>query len=158
MTTLDSSFEDDLAEAVLDDAAANLLAGDGAIMAAIEAAHERLREYAREFEYRIESVIDSLQGPEVVEQSDRHFRVRWGWVHEAAPYLEWGTSDHTIEGNPILSFIWEDRHNPPAWVAEEYEREGGGYRVFLPEVEVAGVRETRFARHALEWLRREVGR
>ena len=158
MTTLDPSFEDDLAEAVLDDAAANLLAGDGAIMAAIEAAHERLREYAREFDYRIESVIDSLQGPEVVEQSDRHFRVRWGWDHEAAPYLEWGTSDHTIEGNPILSFIWEDRHDPPAWVAEEYEREGGGYRVFLPEVEVAGVRETRFARHALDWLRREVGR
>lgn len=150
------SWEDAAAEAALDEAAAEYLGADGFIPNAIEKAHERLREYAREFDYRIESVIDSLQGPEIVEQSDRHFRIRFGWDHEAAPYLEWGTSDHTVEGDPILSFIWEDRHNPPDWVAEEYEREGGGYRVFLPEVEVAGVRETRFARHALDWLRREV--
>ncbi|PHQ44665.1 hypothetical protein DJ68_17340 [Halorubrum sp. C3] len=150
------SWEDAAAEAALDQAAVEYLGNDGLISGAIEAAHERLREYAREFDYRIESVIDSLQGPEIIEQSDRHFTIRFGWDHEAAPYLEWGTSDHTIEGDPILSFIWEDRHNPPDWVAEEYEREGGGYRVFLPEVEVAGVRETRFARHALDWLRREV--
>ncbi|OYR54329.1 hypothetical protein [Halorubrum halodurans] len=154
--TLESGWEDAAAEAALDAAAARYLGNDGFIPNAIEAAHERLREYAREFDYRIESVIDSLQGPEIVEQSDRHFRIRFGWDHEAAPYLEWGTSEHTIEGDPILSFIWEDRHDPPEWVAEEYEREGGGYRVFLPEVEVAGVRETRFARHALDWLRREV--
>ena len=150
------TWEDTAAEAALDQAAAEYIGAGGFIPNAIEEAHERLREYAREFEYRVESVIDSLQGPEIIEQSDRHFRVRFGWDHEAAPYLEWGTSDHTIEGNPILSFIWEDRHDPPDWVAEEYEREGGGYRVFLPEVEVAGVRETRFARHALDWLRREV--
>jgi len=150
------SWEDAAAKAALDQAAAEYLGNDGHITGAIEAAHERLREYAREFDYRIESVIDSLQGPEIIEQSDRHFTIRFGWDHEAAPYLEWGTSDHTIEGDPILSFIWEDRHNPPDWVAEEYEREGGGYRVFLPEVEVSGVRETRFARHALDWLRREV--
>ena len=150
------SWEDAAAEAALDEAAVQYIGADGFIPNAIEAAHERLREYAREFEYRVESVIDSLQGPTIIDQSDRHFTLRFGWDHEAAPYLEWGTSDHTIEGNPILSFIWEDRHDPPDWVAEEYEREGGGYRVFLPEVEVAGVRETRFARHALDWLRREV--
>jgi len=150
------SWEDAAAGAALDEVAVQYIGADGAIQNAIEAAHERLREYAQEFNYRIESVIASLQGPEIIEQSERHFRVRFGWDHEAAPYLEWGTSDHTIEGNPILSFIWEDRHNPPDWVAEQYEREGGGYRVFLPEVEVAGVRETRFARHALDWLRREV--
>lgn len=150
------SWEDAAAEAALDQAAAEYLGGGGFIMTAIAAAHERLREYGRELDYRVEPIIDSLVGPEVVEQSDRHFRIRFGWDHKAAPYLEWGTSDHTIEGNPVLSFIWEDRHDPPDWVAKEYEREGGGYRVFLPEVEVAGVSETRFMRHCLDWLRREV--
>ncbi|MFC5278647.1 hypothetical protein ACFPM1_07750 [Halorubrum rubrum] len=154
--TLENSWDDKASEAILDDAAAKLLANDGPVMDAIEAAHERLREYGREFDYHVEPIIDSLQGPAIIEQSDRHFTIRWGWDHEAAPYLEWGTPEHTIEGDPVLSFIWEDRHNPPDWVAEEYEREGGGYRVFLPEVEVAGIRETRFARHAFDWLRREV--
>lgn len=151
-----TSWEDAAAEAALDQAAAEYLGADRFVMNAIESAHERLREYGREFDYRVEPIINSLVGPEVVEQSNRHFRVRWTWNHEAAPYFEWGTSDHTIEGDPVLSFIWEDRHNPPDWVAEEYEREGGGYRVFLPEVEVAGIRETRFMRHCLDWLRREV--
>jgi hypothetical protein len=79
-----------------------------------------------------------------------------GWSHEAFPYFEFGTSDHTIEGDPILSFVWEERHDPPEWVREEFDAEGDGYRVFLPEVEVAGVRETRAVRDGLNQIRRQI--
>jgi hypothetical protein len=41
-------------------------------------------------------------------------------------------------------------------VRDEFDAEDGGYRVFLPEVEVAGVRETRFARRGLRWLQNEL--
>jgi len=119
--------------------------------------HGRLDRFARKFDYQIESVKASLQ-PVEVERSGGTLTIRFGWEHEAFPYLEFGTSEHTIDGDPILSFVWEERHDPPAWVREEFEAEGDGYRVFLPEVEVAGVKETRAIRDALNWLRRELQR
>lgn len=156
MATLESDFEERLQEAVLDQAEHELVGKpDNVIAQAISRVHGRLDRYAREFGYNIESLKQSLQ-PVEVQRSDGQLTIRFGWDHEAFPYIEFGTSDHTIEGNPILSFVWEDRHNPPDWVAEEFEREGDGYRVFLPEVEVAGVQETRAVRDALNWLRGEL--
>ncbi|MFC4549382.1 MULTISPECIES: hypothetical protein [Halorussus] len=153
---LDSSFEDDLREAVLDEAEHELIGKQGNLVhEAVQFTHDRLREYGREFDYRVDSIIDSFGGVEV-DRSANRLTIRWGWTHEAMVYLEFGTSDHTIEGDPVLSFVWEERHNPPEWVREEFDQEGNGYRVFLPEVEVAGVKETRAARDALNWLRREV--
>lgn len=149
---LSRDFEEAVADAILDEAEAALVGGNNPLVArARQAAHDRLREYADRYDYRIESVIESFQ-LDTVDRSDRALTVRWGWTHEAAVYLEFGTSDHTIQGDPVLSFVWEERHDPPQWVREEYEEEGDGYRVFLPEVEVAGVRETRFARRSLRYL------
>jgi hypothetical protein len=151
---LEDGFEDALADALLDDAESKLIDG-GIVGEARQAAHDRLRQYADQYDYRVDAIIESFE-LDTVERSDRTLTIRWGWTHEAAVYFEFGTSDHTIEGDPVLSFIWEERHNPPEWVRENYEREGDGYRVFLPEVEVDGVRETRFARRSLRYLENEL--
>jgi hypothetical protein len=153
---LDSSFTADLREAVLDEAEHQLVGRqDNLVFEATQFVRGRLERYGREFDYNVEPIVESFGGVEV-DRSPRQLTIRWGWEHEALVYLEFGTSEHTIGGDPVLSFIWEDRHNTPHWVASEYEREDGGYRVFLPEVEVAGVRETRAVRDSLQHLRREV--
>jgi len=153
---LDAGFEDELREAVLDNAQHELIGKqDNLIAQAISRVHGRLDKYGREFDYRVEPLKQSLQ-PVDVERSSGQLTIRFGWSHEAMPYLEFGTSEHTIEGDPVLSFVWEERHDPPEWVREEFDQEGDGYRVFLPEVEVAGVKETRAVRDAVAWLRREL--
>jgi hypothetical protein len=156
MPTLDSNFEADLREAVLDEAEHQLVGrSDNLVFEATQFVRGRLERYGREFDYNVEPIIESFGGVEV-DRSPRRLTVRWGWEHEALVYLEFGTSGATIGRDPVLSFIWETNDGPPDWVAEEFEREGDGYRVFLPEVEAAGVRETRAVRDSLANLRREV--
>lgn len=152
---LDSSFEADLREAVLDDAERQLVGErDNLISQAVQRVQGRLERYAREEDYDVGPIIDSFTGVDV-DRSDGRLTIRWGWAHPAVKYFEFGTSDHTIKGDPVLSFVWE-RSEAPDWVAEEFDREGDGYRVFLPEVEVSGVEETRAIRDSINWLRRAV--
>jgi hypothetical protein len=140
-------------QAILDEAEHRLVGeADNLIAQAISRVHGRLDRYAREFGYNVEPLKQSLE-PVDVQRSGGSLTITFGWSHEAFPYLEYGTSGHTVEGDPVLSFVWED---PPGWVTEEFDQEGDGYRVFLPEVEVAGVKETRAVRDALNWLRREM--
>jgi hypothetical protein len=110
-------------------------------------AHGILRAYGRENGYNVGSLIDA--GEISVERQAGGVVVRWGWP-EPAIYLERGTVDHGPRTADVLSWVWE---NPPAWVREEFEREGDGYRVFLPEV--SGLPESRFIRDTLNWLRGE---
>ena len=153
---LEGSFEDDLQEALLDDVEHQLVGeADNLVAEAIAFVHGRLDQYAQRFDYNVEPIKQSLE-VDNVQRSDGSITVRFGWTHEAMPYLEFGTSEHTIEGDPVLSFVWEQRHDPPDWVAEEFEAEGDGYRVFLPEVTVAGVKETRAVRDAMNHLRRQL--
>jgi hypothetical protein len=155
MTTLNSGFEDDLREALLDDVERELVGKqDNLVFQFVDRAHEVLEEYGQRHDYDVEPVIESLGQPEV-DRGEGYITVRIGWSHEAAPYFQMGTSDHEIQGNPVLSFIWE---SPPTWVRHEFDREGDGFRVFLPEVDVSGLPESRFVRSALDWLRREVAR
>jgi hypothetical protein len=121
----------------------------------IREAQDILREAAAVNEWDVEPVVDSL---DLVETDRRGgtLAIRFGFTHPAAEYFEYGTSDHTIRGNPVLSFVWEERHDPPEWVREEFDREtsdGGrpGWRVYLPEVEVSGLPEVRFMRGALDF-------
>lgn len=152
--TLANDFEAQLEQALLDDAWDAIDGPDGLAQQAVDQSHKLLRAYGSRNDYDVESIIDSLVGP-VVERRKHAVTVRYGWAHPAAPHFEFGTSDHTVRGNPILSFVWED---PPDWIAREFEQEGDGYRVFLPEVEVAGLPESRFVREGFAWLRREVTR
>ncbi|MDS0258570.1 hypothetical protein NDI56_03985 [Haloarcula sp. S1CR25-12] len=152
---LESSFEDDLQEAVLDDVERQLVGErDNLVAQAVQRVQGRLERYAREEDYDVEPIVDSFAGVEV-DRSDGQLTIRWGWSHPAVKYFEFGTSDHTVEGDPVLSFVWE-RSEAPDWVAEEFDEEGDGYRVFLPEVEVSGVEETRAIRDSINWLRRAV--
>lgn len=153
---LASDFEAELRAALLDDVERQLVGRrDNIVHRVVQRVHDVLREYADRYDYRAEPLLESLAQPQV-SRGPRAVVVRVGWAHEAFPFFEFGTSDHTIEGNPVLSFVWEDRHDPPPWVAREFEREGNGFRVFLPEVEVAGLPESRAIRDTLHWLRREL--
>jgi hypothetical protein len=155
MVTLDSDFESKLQEALLDGAEHEFVGKQGNLVhQAIQQAHEILREYGSRYDYSIEPIIESL-GQVDIERTDNRLRIRVGWDYPAAPFFELGTSDHTVEGNPILSFVWED---PPAWVREQFDREGDGWRVFFHETEPSGIPESRFVRDALNWLRREIQR
>lgn len=125
----------------------------------VEIVHTNLRAYAQRQGYDVESTIDSLQQPEV-ERSGNTIIVRVGWASEQMARWEFGTSDHSVQpvNADVLSFVWED---PPGWVREEFDQarsSGGqfrsGYRVFLPEVEVSGLPESRAIRDGINALRR----
>ena len=155
---LASNFEDNVADAVLDEVERELVGqSDNLVHQAIDRAHEVLEEYGDRHDYDVGPIIDSL-GAVDVQRTDRSITVRLGWEHEAAPYFEYGSSDHTVDGDPILSFIWEDAPQSIHEMFPDTERVDGDPRVFFGEVEVAGLPESRFVRTALNWLRREVTR
>jgi hypothetical protein len=154
---LAQSFEDDLREALLDDAEANaarVLANKLDTLA-----NGALLEYGRANDYDVRALIEAS-----VVEIDRHqdgitITARWP---EPAIYFEFGTSDHTITPTnaEVLSFVWED---PPQWVREEFDRARdssgrfrSGWRVFFPEVEVSGLPEARFIRDALRAIESEL--
>jgi hypothetical protein len=158
MATLPSSFERDLGTAVLDEAEAELIGRQAnLIFEFVELVHTRLRAYGRRHDYDVESTIDSLGTPQV-QRRDGRLTVTVGWRSEQMARWEFGTSDHTVDGNPVLSFVWAD---PPQWVREEFDQARGaggqfqsGWRVFFPEVEVSGLPESRAIRDAINGLRR----
>jgi len=147
-------------EAILDEAEHELAGKQNSLVyQAVEYAHDQLRSYGNSHDYHVQTVIDSFAGVDV-DRTSTTLTVRYGWDHPAAEHFEFGTSDHTIEGDSVLSFVWED---PPQWVREEFDQgrsSGGqfksGWRVFLPSVDVAGLPEARFARDSQHWLRRQL--
>ena len=157
MVTLDSDFEAKLQEAVLDEAEHELVGGQAnLIYQFVEMVHTNLRAYGRRHGYNVESTIESLGQPQVDRSGDT-ITITVGWEHEQMARWEFGTSDHTVKGDP-LSFVWYD---PPQWIREEFDQargEGGrfaqGWRVFLPETEPSGLPESRAIRDALNGLRR----
>lgn len=163
MTTLASDFEDDLEAALLDEAETKLV-GERAnlIYQFVEIVHTNLRAYAARHGYDVEPTIESLGQPEV-QRSGGRLVVRVGWASEQMARWEFGTSDHHVDGDPVLSFVWTAGgrgEDPPQWVREEFEqartsdgRFQSGWRVFLPEVDVSGLPESRAIRDGLNALR-----
>lgn len=147
---LDASFESQLREQVLDEAEESLAAEDSVVSEAIERSHERLEAVASAHDYEVENVVDSLEGPEVRRENNR-IVVEYGWTHKAAAFFERGTADHTVTGNPVLAFEWPDA---PAEVAEDYPETFP--LVFFRNTDPSGIEQSRYARHGLEWLRREL--
>jgi len=166
---LESGFEQDLEEALLDDAEQRLVGEfDNVIAGFIEAVHRNLRAYAARHGYDVESTIESLATPEVTRTGGR-VEILVGWESDQMARWEFGTSDHHIDGDPVLSFVWADNDkrgaDPPQWVREEFDRardaQGrfqSGWRVFLPEVEVRGLPESRAIRDGMHALRRVLER
>jgi hypothetical protein len=167
MATLNSGFEGDLEEALLDDAETRLVGEfDNLVARLIEIIHTELRAYADRHGYDVESTIASLATPEVTRSGGR-IEVLVGWESEQMARWEFGTSAHTIDGNPILSFVWTDDNkrgdDPPQWVREEFDQardsEGqfrSGWRVFLPEVTVDGLPESRAIRDGIRAFRQVI--
>jgi hypothetical protein len=125
----------------------------------IQAANDRLEQFAADEEWDVDSVTAAWDV--VVDERGGTLAVRLENTHPAAEYFEFGTSPHTINGDPVLSFVWEERHDPPDWVREEFEQatsDNGrpGYRVFFSEVNVDGITETRFLRSALDFLENQL--
>lgn len=159
---LDGDFEADLREAMLDSAEDALVGtgGDrGLITEFVELVHANLRAYGERHGYDVASTIDSVGEP-VVERTEDSLTVTVGWTSEQMARWEFGVSPHTIEGDPVLSFVWAD---PPGWVREEFDQARGaggefasGWRVFLPEVEHPGIPESRAIRDAINGLRRVI--
>ncbi|ELY96761.1 hypothetical protein C482_15341 [Natrialba chahannaoensis JCM 10990] len=149
---LENSFEADLREALLDDVEQR--AREKIAPEVQEYAHDVLEQYGQRHEYNVSTLIEA--GQTRVERREGRVFVRWGWP-EPAIYFERGTADHVVQTRnaDVLSFVWEERHDPPQWVREEFDREGDGWRVFLPETNVDGLPESRFIRDSLNYVRRQ---
>jgi len=151
---LDSNFEDELREAVMDDVEARV---EELVENFVEVAHANLRAYGQRHGYAVEGAIDSVSDVQV-DRSDGRVTVRVGWSDEQMGRWEFGVSPHRIDGDPILSFVWED---PPNWVREEFDQARGaggefasGWRVYFDSVDHPGIPESRAIRDAMNGLRR----
>ncbi|ELY96542.1 hypothetical protein [Natrialba taiwanensis] len=151
-TTASASFTIGGPEPLVDDAERRLVGESNPLVyQAVRVSHGTLRSYASRTDYDIEAIEDSFGGVEV-DRTDTGITVTWRWDHPAAIFMNNGTSDHTIHGDPVLSFIWED---PPASARERWPDEGDGVRVFTDKVSVSGLPQSRFVQSGLEWLRQE---
>lgn len=148
---LDRSFESDARTALLDAAEDALVQERGnLVFQAIQRSHEILRSVGATEEYDVEPIIDAL-GPVEHQRSDDRIVVRWGWTHEAAPFFEYGTRPHTVDGDPVLAFRWEDA---PQEVREQFADTFPV--VFFQSVDVDGIEEAAFVRAGLSHLRQQL--
>ena len=152
MAELESGFEDGLRKAVLDDVEQRTRNELGPALR--DGIADLLDSYASRHDYQLGRVIDGVTFH--VSRGSRSVSLEV-WLPDPAHLFETGTDAHEVTGDP-LAFIWERRHDPPDWVKEEYDREGDGWLVFLPEVEVAGIPEGRFVRDGLNQFRRRLER
>jgi len=127
-------------QALLADARDQLVGGQGnLVFQSVRVAHGALRSYGARLGYDVEPVTESVEVISVDESPSR-LSLRWGWLHEAAPFFHFGTSEHVIEGDP-LAFEW------PAV--------GDGV-FFFERVEHPGIPESNYVSAGLEWLRQEI--
>ncbi|KZX49296.1 hypothetical protein [Haloarcula sp. K1] len=147
-----SAPSDEARQALLDNVEQTMVgARDNLVFQSVQRVHGRLERYAgRVGDYKVESLIESFAGVDY--QRDRtSIHVEWSWAHEAFRFMEFGTSDHTVEGDPLLVFEFDAGEYP--YLEDMF----GDGPAFLPEVEVSGLPEARAVRDSLNWLRREVG-
>jgi hypothetical protein len=120
VTTLNSTFEDDLREAVVDrmEARAEELGQTW-----LDVAQDAFQSYAASNGYDIQHIWEDADGP-FVERRRSSVTVRIQWPGLTALF-EWGVNPHVIRGNP-LAFRWESPPEgtrppdaPPFVVAEE---------------------------------------
>jgi len=143
---LDSNFEADLREALLNDVEERFVETGRAERIIRRATRDALERA----DYDAEGILAALEGPET-RREDGHITVTWTIDHPGALPLEVGSSDHVVSSDDgPLAFEWPDA---PAEVKEQFEYTDGDL-VFFQEVEVAGVDETRHTRRALAELRR----
>jgi len=141
----------DTTDALLDSMEEALVgAQNNLIFQSVQTAHRQLDRYGTANDYTVQPIIDSFDGVDY-RRGRASITAEWYWTHEAAKYMEFGTSDHTIEGQPLLVFEFDAQEYP--YLDEMFP----GGTAFLQEVSVSGLPESRFVRKSLQSLRREVG-
>ncbi|WP_277540224.1 hypothetical protein [Haloarcula laminariae] len=150
--TVPDAPSDAARQALLDGVESTMVGSRGNLVSqAVQQAHGRLERYAgRVDDYNVGPLIESFEGVDAT-RDRTSIHAEWSWSHEAFRYLEFGTSDHTIEGDPVLAFEFDAGEHP---YLDEMFPDG---TAFLPEVSVSGLPESRAVRSSLNWLRREVG-
>ena len=145
----------DARAALLDGLEAKLVGQQGnLVFQAIRVSHGTLREYGQRNDYSVEPIAESLRVER--ERSQRDLTVRWFWTHEAAQYFNFGVSPHTIDGNPILSFIWTDAPQGVKEMFPHTERVNGSPRVFFQSVDHPGIPASHYVRAGTRWLQSEL--
>lgn len=149
MASLDSGFEDAAREAVLDSAEETIRQEVGPRLKAT--ARENFEQYASTNGYDIDHIWQDAEGPFVDRDGDSvTLRIEWP---ELTALFEFGVAPHTIDGNPLLSFIWE---GPP----EGTRPAGAPKHVVTQSVNwgsvTGGIPESRAIRNALNTLRSEL--
>lgn len=142
MTTLEADFEAKLRGALLADAERLLREEYGPLLK--QAAEARFRTYASGNGYDIEHVWEDASEPTIETRGDT-VAVRIEWPALTALF-EFGVSPHTISGDPLLHFYWEEKDT---WVKTE-EVDWGS--------ETGGIPEARAIRGALSEIRRALPR
>lgn len=142
---------DDSRQALLDNVERTMVGAQGnLVFQSVREVHETLEAYATEHDYHADPLVESFAGVEA-ERDQTSIHVEWSWSHEAFSFWEFGTSDHTIDGDPLLVFEFDPQKYP--YLDEMFD----GTTAFLPESDVSGLPESRAVRDSLNWLRREVG-
>ena len=143
---LDANFEDDLREAVLDTVERELREEIGPQLR--DLARENWQAYASRNGYDIDHIWEDAEGP-FVERDEDGVTLRMEWPGLTALF-EFGVSPHTIQGNPLLAFVWR---SPP----EGTRPPGAPKHVVAEEVNwgsvTGGIPESRAIRDALAGLR-----
>lgn len=156
MTTLESGFDRKLKEAILDDVEAKLFGRiDNIVFNALQTANDKLRDYGNRYGYDADPIAESGHVVET-NRSGNRVEVRVEWDHEAAWFFHAGTDAHMVEGNPVLSFIWEDAPADIHDMFPDTEREDGDPRVFFPEVHVEGIPASRFLDRFMKSIRAQL--
>lgn len=122
---------------------------------AARVAHGSLRSYGKRHDYSVEPITETVEIQDV-RQGQQSLSADIVWTHDAAQHFQFGVSPHTIDGNPILSFIWEDAPQGVREMFADTERVGGDPRVFFRSVNHPGIPASRFVQAGMNWLRQEV--
>jgi len=138
MATLESGFEDNLEQAVLDEAEQWLQEEIGPELKQL--ARENFEAYASRHDYDIEHIWKDAEGPMVNRDGDSiELRIEWPGL---TALFEFGVAPHTIDGDPLLHFYWEKIDQ---WIKTDSVEWGS---------ETGGIPESRAIRDAMNEIRR----
>jgi hypothetical protein len=141
MASLERSFERKAEEAVLDDLEDQAREEIGPDLLA--RAQAKWIAYAAEHGYSIEHIWQDAELS--VERTRRGVTIRIEWP-ELTALFEFGVRPHTIDGDPLLHFYWEEADQ---WVQTESVEWGS---------ETGGIPESRAIRDSLTETRRDLQR
>lgn len=100
---LDSDFEQDLQAAMRDEIEQTLRGDIGPLLR--DTAEEFFKQYAQRQGYDIEHIWQDASDP-IVDVDDTSVSVRIEWP-ELTALFEFGVAPHTIDGSPLLQFVWD---------------------------------------------------